>query len=234
MGKNILINSEITKKYPGIRVAYIVAKNLDVISTPPRQKKINRAAEKLFREKNTLENLEQNKKIASWIELYKKMGVYSSDCLPAQFTLARRILKGNVIPKINNIVDLANLLALKSLLPVGAFDWDNLQGNIELRFSKKSESYIALFEEDETPVPDGEIVYADEIGIFSRYSKDADRTKIIDHTKAVFFVIDGTEVTTNDELVSFQDELISILKDVTDSAVISEKGIASNEGRIHK
>ena len=227
MEKKVLVSPEIARKHKGIKLAYIIAKNIEVISTPPRQKKINREAEKLLRDNFTLENIINNKNICSWIKFYKDMGIFSEDCQPAQLVLAKKILRGGGIPKINNIVDLANLYALKTLLPVGAFDWDQIQGNVELRFSKKGEAYIALFEKQETLIPEGEVVYADEVGIFSRYSKDADRTKITESTKAILFVIDGTESITSEELISIQDQFVSVLKDVTNPNINVEMGAVS-------
>jgi DNA/RNA-binding domain of Phe-tRNA-synthetase-like protein len=180
------ISGEIRSRFPGVKVAYLLLHNAQVISTPPRQKKRARAAESELRSSFDKESILSEPNIASWIALYRSMSLDITEIRPAQLELALNVLRGKNIPKINNIVDAANMLAIITKCPVGAFDLDHLVPPVTLRLSTSGEIYVPLFCSEAETVPPGEIVYADNEGIFSRYSKDADRTKITEDTQNVF------------------------------------------------
>jgi DNA/RNA-binding domain of Phe-tRNA-synthetase-like protein len=219
MSDFVKIDEMVAQSYGAIKIAYLIARNIQVIPTPPREKKLARKVEVDVRTKFTIVNFQEDPLISSWFELAKKMGISSDDDLPAQIQLLRRILSRYDIPKINNVVDAANITAAEFKCPVGAFDFDNLQGNVTLRLAKAGEVMKPLFASSMIELPEGEIVYADEAKVFSRYSKDADDTKITDVTKNIFCVVDGTKQIPAEHITKARDSLDSILRDVCGNAI---------------
>jgi len=151
------------------------------------------------------------------------MGLNPNKIMLAQLSMIKRVCKGGNIPNINTIVDLANIMAAKSNLPVGAFDLDKISGDITLRTSKAGEKYLPLFENVEEEVPENEIVYADEEKIFSRYSKDCDITKVTLDTKSIFYVVDGTKTVSSENILQYLNELETFLTEVLYAKVVRKE-----------
>lgn len=220
----ISISDELKDRFPGIKVAFLLLRNAKVVSTPPRQKKRARLIENELRTSFDEASIQDEPSIASWIELYRIMGLDVSSVRPAQLELALNVLRGKNIPKINAMVDAANMLAITSKSPVGAFDLDRLAGPVALRLSASGEIYVPLFCSEPEAIPPNEIVYADAEGVFSRYSKDADRTKITSDTRNVLFVIDGTPLIEKQFLLTALNDLSELLVDVAGKNVDIETG----------
>jgi len=72
--------------------------------------------------------------IAVYRELKKQLGG-DRQMLPAvESLLVRGILKRR-FPAVNSAVDVANLVSIKHLVPIGLFDFDKITGNLELTLS---------------------------------------------------------------------------------------------------
>ena len=222
----ITIQKQLLDKFQDIKVGFIIASSVEVCNTPQRIKKIARKQEVIIREDFLKSPMEKNKILQSWQKFCKDMK-YPKDVEPANCATIKNIISGNHIPKINSIVDIANIGILKSFLPVGVFDKSKIEGSIELSLSKKNGSYIPLFENNPVTIPENEIIYSDEKGVFSRYNKDADRTKITDNTSKILFVVDGIDTSSDDEIMETLNELESLLLDVSPNSKIHKKSILS-------
>jgi DNA/RNA-binding domain of Phe-tRNA-synthetase-like protein len=212
--KSVTIDPEIAVKYGGVKIAYLFIDGVKIVKTPPREKKIARNLESEIREHFRSVKLESDGNLRDWMCLAEKMGVIEEHLLPAQIGLIKSILAGRDIPKINNVVDAGNIIAAKYRCPVGIFDAAGIVSNICLRIAKKDEEYLPMFSSHNVKVLSQEIVYSDQLGIFSRYSKDADRTKITDHTNSIFCVIDGTDSIALSHIIEARDELASLIKEI--------------------
>lgn len=56
-------------------------------------------------------------------------------------------MQGKGVYKINNIVDINNLISLKSKFPVGSYNIENLHNPISLMIGKKDEQYKGIGKE---------------------------------------------------------------------------------------
>jgi DNA/RNA-binding domain of Phe-tRNA-synthetase-like protein len=184
------IDPSIISRYGTIKISYLHLSNYTVSSTPPRIKKIARRAEQELRE--SIKDPRESETLRSWERLASEMGLSNSEDFPAPHALVDSILNGKTCPKINSVVDAANITALKFLTPVGAFDAEKLTPPIQLRIAADGESIIPIMGTCEVKCVPGEIVYADRHRIFSRYSRDADFSKITADTTNILCVVDGT------------------------------------------
>lgn len=221
--KEVLISNELKKKYSGIKFGFLFVENIKVEKDNQKISELRNQTEEEIR-RFDYEYCLENRNIKSWINQFKEMELNLKQIMPAQVVMIKKISGGKNIPNINVIVDLANIMACRSKLPVGVFDLDKISGNIILRISKKGEKYLPLFEEKEEEIPENEIVYGDGDKIFSRYSKDCDITKITPNTNKAFFVIDGTKDVSSKEILGYLNELESLLKKVL-NANITRKGV---------
>lgn len=140
-----------------------------------------------------LESPSQHQNITPWRQAYKRFGADPHDYRCSSEALARRVLRGDKIGRINKLVDLYNYISLKYILPAGGEDLDKIQGDLVLGFAKGDERFIKLGGlENEPPTP-GEVVYKDEIGVVCRRWnwREAERTKLTEETKNAVIVIEG-------------------------------------------
>lgn len=223
--KKINIDPQIKNLYGDIKIGYLVLNNVQVIDTPPRVKKIARKIEALVREEFENKPLLENFNIKKWIQYAERMGIVNDSELPAHIGLLKSILSGKNIPKINCIVDLANIISAKYKCPVGAFDANCINLDITLRPAILDDFYIPLLGTDKVQIPKGEVVYSDDLGVFSRYSKDADRTKITNQTTSIIFVVDGINETSSDQVNQALEDLELLLKDVCYESILESKNL---------
>ncbi len=119
--------------------------------------------------------------------LYKSIGVDPTRMRPSSEALARRILKGGKIPRINSAVDTANLVSLQLLMPVGLYDADRINGRIFLRLGQGDEGYERISGSRLNLY--NRIGLFDETGGFGNPTGDSARTAVDEKTGRLLFVL---------------------------------------------
>ena len=108
---------------------------------------------------------------------------------PSAEALCRRIMKGNSLYPIDTLVDLINLVSLKTGYSIGGFDLDQIRGNLELGVGMAGERFEAigrgLLNIEGLPV------YRDEMGGIGTPTSDEERTKITAETTHLLMIING-------------------------------------------
>jgi DNA/RNA-binding domain of Phe-tRNA-synthetase-like protein len=157
-------------------------------------------------------DLDDNPFIHAWRCAYKKFGVDPSREEPSAEALIMRLLKGKGFPTINTAVDSYNLISTKHTIPMGAYDADKLEGDIQLRFSRAGERFIPLGE-SETALTQGIIVYADAKKILTRdfNNRDSDLTKITLTTKNILLTVDGIPPFTKEDVLQATKEAAELI-----------------------
>ncbi|QVK18813.1 hypothetical protein KHQ81_03625 [Mycoplasmatota bacterium] len=117
---------------------------------------------------------------------YKLLGKDPSRYRLAVESLFRRIVKGNELYRINDVVDLGNILSLKTMRSVAVLDEDKIEGDILIRIGQ-NEAYegIGRGNINIENIP----VYCDQIGPFGTPTSDTMRTMITNETKKVLIFI---------------------------------------------
>lgn len=119
---------------------------------------------------------------------YKKYGKDPSRYRLAVESLYRRISKGNKLYRINNIVDIGNIISIKTKKSVAVLDYFKIQGDIKIRLGLKSDEFYGIgrgrINIDSVPL------YEDSIGPFGSTTSDTERTMITNETsKILLFII---------------------------------------------
>jgi len=124
--------------------------------------------------------------VRAYRELYSKIGLDPDETPPSVQALILRFLKNDQFPNINSVVDAVNLAALESMIPLGVFDIDAVEGEIVLRFSRDGEPFLELGKASAYPLKQGRLVLADDKKILSVfYWRDSEHQKIRENTKNV-------------------------------------------------
>lgn len=118
---------------------------------------------------------------------YKTYGKDPSRYRLAVESLYRRLAKGNKLYRINNVVDLGNVLSMKTRKSVAVLDNDRIQGDILIRLGTDADEYygIGRGKLNITNIP----LYEDKIGPFGSVTSDTERTMITSETKSILLFI---------------------------------------------
>lgn len=118
---------------------------------------------------------------------YKKLGKDPSRYRLACESLLRRIVKGNELYKINNLVDAGNILSIETNRSVAVLDYDKIVGDVLIRIGRDDDEYygIGRGKINVSNIP----LYCDEVGPFGSTTSDTERTAISEDTKTILLFI---------------------------------------------
>ncbi len=138
-------------------------------------------------------------------ELYRRFGTDPTRMRPSSEALMRRIKKGEPLPRINSLVDVANALSVQLQVPVGLYDLGKVQGeDLRLRLGREGESYEGIGKEKVNV--GGRICVADADGPCGNPSADSARTMITTDTERAawiyFLPVSDDDIDRTAELIA--------------------------------
>jgi len=118
---------------------------------------------------------------------YKALGKDPARYRGSAEALLRRLIAGKGMPRINNVVDVINLVSVESRLPIGLYDLAHVEGAIEFRAGRAGETYKGIGKYDlnleELPL------FADAKGPHGSPTSDSERTMVTEATNRVLAII---------------------------------------------
>lgn len=136
----------------------------------------------------TLESLGSIPQISGMRIAYRNLGKDPSRYRGSAEALLRRLLSGKEMYKINTLVDINNLVSLKTLHPVGSYDLEKIKAPFIFRAGLRGESYKGIRKEiinvEHLPV------FADAEGAYGSPTSDSERAMIrVETSKAMLVII---------------------------------------------
>lgn len=184
----ITLSTEITEACPDLRVLVI---SCQVKNTEPDEilwEEITRI-EADIRSTGKIEDINKWEPIRATRQAYKRLGKDPNRYRPSAEALRRRILRGLPLYKIDTLVDIINLVSIRSGYSIGGFDADKITGGLELGVGKEGEAYHGIGRGALNIA--GLPVYRDEIGGIGTPTSDEERTKIEMSTTSLLMIING-------------------------------------------
>lgn len=136
------------------------------------------------------EDIKLNPSIAATREAYKRCGKDPSRYRPSAEALRRRLMRGLALYQIDTLVDLINLVSLRTGYSIGGFDADKIQGSsLVLGIGKADEPFEAIGR-GELNI-EGLPVYRDLIGGIGTPTSDHERTKMGLETTHILAIVNG-------------------------------------------
>ncbi|WP_328414539.1 phenylalanine--tRNA ligase beta subunit-related protein [Streptomyces violaceus] len=158
---------------------------------------------------------ESDPRIEAWHTAYRSFGTNPRRIRPSVDALGRRMAKKGTLPRINPAVDSYNAVSVRHGLPAGAFDLDNVTGDVDLRHANGSEEFTPLGEPGTTETPRAdEIIYADADVVLTRHwnHRDAHQTRVTEDSTRVAFALETLRATEDGGLLkNAAEELIALL-----------------------
>jgi DNA/RNA-binding domain of Phe-tRNA-synthetase-like protein len=118
---------------------------------------------------------------------YKALGKDPARYRGSAEALVRRLTAGKGLPRINNVVDVINLVSVESRMPIGLYDLAKVEGPIEFRPGRAGESYkgIGKYDLNLENLP----LFADATGPHGSATSDSERTMVTEETTRVLAII---------------------------------------------
>ena len=119
--------------------------------------------------------------------LYRRFGIDPTRVRPSSEALLRRLKKGEPLPRVNSLVDVANAMSVQLQVPVGLYDLDKVRGDeLVVRLGVEGESYTGIGKERVNVA--GRICVADADGPCGNPSADSARTMITTATERAAWI----------------------------------------------
>lgn len=181
----ITISEEFSAKWPDLVLACLACEVNIEEKNETLWVEIDHLSAKL-RENIKIEEISKIPAISTSRKAYKALGKDPARYRLSAESLMRRVVKGNTLYQINNVVDIVNLTSATTGFSIGGYDIDRLDGDIELGIGKKDEVYEGIgrgvLNIENLPV------LRDQKGAFGSPTSDSLRTSVTNETKRFMMV----------------------------------------------
>lgn len=137
----------------------------------------------------TTEQINKRPSILATRQAYKLFGKDPNRYRPSAEALCRRITRDIDVYKVSTLVDIINLVSIRSGFSIGGFDVQKIQGDLELRVGKATDYFEAIGRGILNV--EGLPLYCDNEGGIGTPTSDNERTKISDNTTQLLLIING-------------------------------------------
>jgi DNA/RNA-binding domain of Phe-tRNA-synthetase-like protein len=182
------------ERVPAYVVGCVVARGIDNTRSYPDIDRLLDDAEEQALVALAGMDLKQLSQVAVWRDHFSAQG-WSPSRYPASVeALLKRVARGDRLPRINPVVDLANAAVLLHIVPIGTHDVDTFGGApLAVRLATSRDTFIPMgADAPESPDSD-EIVYAvrDQVRTRRWVWRQSVGALIGPHSTDIFFPIDG-------------------------------------------
>ncbi len=151
--------------------------------------------------------------LAGFRDLHTKVGRSNRDYVASPEGLRWLFLERGRFPHINTVVDIYNLVSLRTGLALGAHNIEAVNGSISLRLTKGDEVFIPLGKSEPVPIFSGEYAYVDDNNnIICRLEVlQVEPTKVTPSANDIFVIIQGNANTTDEYVRTAAEEVCSLI-----------------------
>ena len=186
---HITLSEEIKRLCPAFQGVAVMAQVTNSAHNAELWREINAFTREL-RAGETAESIKQQPAIAATREAYKRCGKDPSRYRPSAEALRRRLMRGIALYQIDTLVDLINLVSLRTGYSIGGFDADKIQGtDLKLGVGRAEEPFEGIGRG--VLNIEGLPVYRDAVGGIGTPTSDNERTKMDLGTQHILAIVNG-------------------------------------------
>ncbi len=165
---DLKIDPELQRRHSGIILGAGIIRGIGATPNTQLLEQEIRTTTEWLRARYSLDRLKDEANSRAYRDFYWRMGIDPTKQRPAAEALARRLLRGESLPRVNGVVDAYNCASLRSLIAIGAYDLERVAGGLSLRLSGEGEGFEPIGGKVEV-LKAGEIVLADDVKIMHLY-----------------------------------------------------------------
>ncbi len=203
----ISVSETIKKVCPQLKLAILYAEVKNSYSPDGFWSEIEKEIE-LIKTNYRIDQINQRPCIAATRRVYKVLGKDPNRYRPSAEALCRRIVRDIPLYRVSALVDLINLVSIRSGFSIGGFDCDKIQGDVELGVGTTNDEFEAIGRGSLNV--EGLPLYRDRVGGIGTPTSDNERTKISIETTRLLMVINDYGGT--DDLQSAVDDALKLLQ----------------------
>lgn len=176
------------------------------------------------RRKFSLETLTQNPMVRAYRDFFWRIGVDPTKTRPSAEALLRRVLQGKAFPRVNVLVDVYNVVSMKQVVPIAAYDTEKISGELFMRFAREGESFHGIGMDRPYNLSGRELVVQDGQKLLAVYPyRDAETTKVSEHSRKILFMVCGVPAIETSYLHETSSILAEAVKKFCGGVCISEE-----------
>ena len=193
-----IVVSEDARKL-GVFISYTEVMNIVVRPTEGELEEEMKRIEEKYKHINP-ESLKEDPVVRAYRDFYWKINIDPTKTRPSGEALRRRISRNGKLPRINNVVDIGNLVSADTLVPIGIYDESRFKYPITLRLSNGTENFYGIGKKEPEKVAPNIPILVDSEGIVMHIypHRDSQLTNVIETTKDVLIVGAGVLGVNND------------------------------------
>ncbi|MDZ5474449.1 phenylalanine--tRNA ligase beta subunit-related protein [Bacillus sp. 31A1R] len=183
----IQLSTQLCSLIPDFKIGTIQYKHIDVGPSPQMLKgRLQLFQESLFfeLEDKSVTDLDG---IKEWRTIFKTIGKDPNRYRHSAEALYRRVKKQNYLQSVNSAIDLNNFFSLEYEIPLGIYDLEKMDGNVEIKIGEELEEYTGLNGRQNSL--HNLIVSSDKNGAFGSPFVDSVRTAVTESTKNAIHVV---------------------------------------------
>jgi len=184
----IQVSSQIRQACPELMLATITCKVTNLATSAEFWEEMEDEMRQI-RASYFMEQINKRPEIAATRKVYKTLGKDPNRYRPSAEALCRRIVREIPIYQVSMLVDIINLVSIRSGFSIGGFDCDKIQGDVELGIGSNEDEFEAIGRGILNV--EGLPLYRDNIGGIGTPTSDNERTKITDETRNLLLIING-------------------------------------------
>ena len=197
----------------GVYVYYTLIPSLKVLPTPTGlDRELARAEVEVKEALGSPERLTEHPIVKAYRSLLWRLGIDPTKVRPSGEALARRVLHGRSLPRINSVVDSGNLVSLKTLVPIGIYDAARITPPLTLRRAEGGEEFRPIGGKP-SKLRRGTPILVDASGkVLHIYPhRDSEETMVRGETTSVIIVSAGAPGVPRAEVKRALEEVVSLL-----------------------
>lgn len=160
-----------------------------------------------------LEDINKMTNIAAARSGYKLCGKDPNRYRPSADSLLRRIVKGNDLYVVNNVIDILNYISIQTGISIGGYDAEIIDGEILIDIGRAEDEYFGIGRGKLNI--DGLPVLRDNNGAFGCPTSDSNRTMITETSQKILFVF--FDFLPNENLSDIMKNSMHLLEKFTNS-----------------
>ncbi len=175
----------------GVYVAYLEVPSVRVLEPTPRSvdELLARAEEEARQRYPSAEALTGDPVVQAYRRLLWRLGIDPTKVRPSSEALARRVVRGRRLPRINSVVDIGNAVSLETMVPIGIYDADKLEPPLALTRARGGEVFEPIGGDPQELQP-GTPVLVDAAGhvVHVYPHRDSRRSMVTGETKRLLII----------------------------------------------